>query len=92
MEEDLRREQETLLRGLEMQEKDREVVEEKQQEAASTLKGLRRALKLVERCIKRCNTVCVYIYICVCVFVLTILFLYIYIFIFREIDIHVICI
>ena len=41
VEEDLRREQETLLRGLEMQEKDREVVEEKQQEAASTLKGLR---------------------------------------------------
>ena len=30
-----------MLAGLEMQEKDREAVEEKQQEAASTLKGLR---------------------------------------------------
>eukprot|EP00913_Durusdinium_trenchii_P028139 g26383.t1 len=49
VEEDLRREQETLLRGLEMQEKDREAVEEKQQEAASTLKGLREQAEELKR-------------------------------------------
>lgn len=46
---DLRKEQEYLLRGLEMQEKDREAVEEKQQEAASTLKGLREQAEELKR-------------------------------------------
>ena len=41
------REWDGLATGLEMQEKDREAVEEKQQEAASTLKGLRRGDHLV---------------------------------------------
>lgn len=49
VETDLRREQEVLLRGLEMQEKDRDAVEEKQQEAASTLKGLREQAEELKR-------------------------------------------
>ncbi|CAJ1429043.1 unnamed protein product [Effrenium voratum] len=49
VEEQLHREQENLLRGLEMQEKDREAVEEKQQEAASTLKSLREQAEELRR-------------------------------------------